>query len=179
MTLLAPPDLPKFGVVSNLDSTALQTLLDSIESEIVARRGPAAGPITDFRFTNRLRTFRLSRPAASAAGISSVIEFAGGVPTALATNDWVLHQNLMTMVRLSYGSNPRGRWPDQVQVVFTPRDDTAERKRVQVAVLKLDLAYTGWASQTTTNESRAALANYHLERAALLASFALTDEKSY
>lgn len=176
MSLLVAADLPKFGVVSNLDATALQTLLDSIESEIVARRGPATGPITDFRFANRLRTFRLSRPASS---ISSVIEFSGGVATALAANDWALHQNLMTMVRLGSGSNPRSRWPDQVQVIFTPRDDTAERKRVQVAVIKLDLSYSGFASQSTQSEARAALANYHLERSALLASFALTDEKSY
>src|SRR5215831_835721 len=176
MTLLAVTDLPLAGVVTNLDVTMLQMLLDGAEAEIINRRGPVAGPVTDTRL-GMVRVVGLSRPSSAVTSVTEISS--GGVATVLDTTDWLQFPNQRSMVRLPYGTHGADRWDQWVQVVFTPLDDTAQRKRVQLALVKLDLAYNGFGSQATQNESRSALADYHAARESILRSFALTDGKVY
>jgi hypothetical protein len=178
MTLLAVTDLPLAGVVTNLDPTMLQMLLDSAEAEIISRRGPVTGPLTDVRL-GFVRLVGLSRPCAD-AGITTITEIASdGTQQVLDSTDWLIYPNMRHLVRLPYGTHGANRWDNWVQVVYTPRDDTAQRKRVQLGLVKLDLAYNGFNAQATQNESRSALADYYHARNALLNSFALTDGRVY
>jgi hypothetical protein len=176
MTLLAVTDLPLAGVVTNLDPTMLQMFLDSAEAEIINRRGLVGGPLTDTRL-GFVRLVGLTRPCTA---ITSITEIGSdGTQQVLDTTDWLLYPNQRHLVRLPYGTHGADRWDNWVQVVFTPLDDTAQRKRVQLALVKLDLAYNGFNAQATQNESRSALNDYHSARQAILNSFALTDGRVY
>ena len=164
-------------IPQNVTDDALQALLNAAETEINARRGALGDPIVERHFAG-LRTFWLARPAASAGDIASIVEDEAGALTTLASDDWYLHPNLMLLVRLKNGTHPSSRWASEVVTTFTPLDDTSERIRVQVALVKLDLAFTGWASVSTQSEGRTALADYKAEREALLSSFALTTRRA-
>jgi hypothetical protein len=178
MTVLSVPELktalpvPPQGVTDDW----LLSLLNAAESEMTNRYGPASGPIVE-QHLGGLRVISLFRPANGVGGISSIVEQSSGADVALATDDWVLHQDYMHLFRQCFGSHPSDRFAGEVQVTFTPLDDSDERKRIQVLLVKQDLAYNGYASVTTQSESRAAIANYQLERAAILASYSLTSEK--
>jgi hypothetical protein len=180
MTLLDPSDVKHAGVATNWDDSIIQVLLNSAESEITARRGPLGGTVTE-QHLGGLRMFWLSRPASGPSGISSIVENVAGSLTTLATDDWLLHPNLMTLIRLSTGTHRADRWCGEVLTTFTPRDDTDERKRVQLQLVKQDMAWSGYSSESVSTgaggQSWAANPNYQIERAGILASFALTVER--
>lgn len=76
------------------------------------------------------------------------------------------------LTRLDSSGNP-GIWGGRIVVVYTPADDTAERQRVQLELVKLDLNQNpGLSAETigTWSETYAAPASYAETRAAILAS---------
>ena len=178
---LAAADVKAAGVATNWSDAMLGVLLSSAKDEINARRGDT-GSATE-QHLGGLRTFWLARPAKSAADITSVVENDAGALTTLSSNDWLLLPNLMTLVRLGYGDHPASRWAGEVAVTFTPVDDTNERKRVQLLLVKQDLAWSGFSSEAVNTgvggQSWAANPNYQIERAGILASFALTGERAF
>jgi hypothetical protein len=62
--------------------------------------------------------------------------------TTLAANDYRLRSGTV-LHRLSTGTNPAHRWRDWrgIDVEYLPESDVAERIRVQIALVQLDLAY--------------------------------------
>lgn len=154
------------GGDTKLDDTSLQLLLDAAAAALSARWGPSVGQITD-RCRPFGRVIILRRPASS---VLSVTEVYGPTTRLLVSSDWALRSSGQSLLRLPVGYF----WPaDLVDVVYAPIDDTPERKRIQLAMIKLDLAYSGLTSQTDGSHSESQSATYSDERRRLVESYAL------
>jgi hypothetical protein len=112
---------------------------------------------------------RLSRRALA---ITSITEGT----TELDPDDYELRPSGYTLVRLSTGTNPSSRWRSRVDVAYTTVVDGAERDRVAIALVKLDInAEPGATAETigAWSEQRGANSAWNIEqeRAAILASY--------
>lgn len=159
---------------TSLVDAALQRLIDAAEGAITARFGAIAS-FSDRRRGGSLLLF-LSRPAAS---ISSVTERYGdplGVTDVLlSANDYTLLPGGLTLRREYTGAHPADRWTDDVVVVFVPADDSAQRTRVTIALVQLDISHNPGLSSEQIGDWSASYAdnsamNYGLEREAILAT---------
>ena len=146
MTLLTVDQLREHIVTSLVDD-AIQRLLDDAEAAIVAYAGPV-GSITELVPGGGLNIV-LSRPIDAAGDVASVIERAtSSSPSTLATDDWALRGSFV-LERLRTGTNGASWWRDRVSVTYTPIDDTATRKIVQVDLVRLEIAFNpALASET-------------------------------
>jgi hypothetical protein len=133
MTLLSVADLKLHLGHTTTENAALQRLLDAAEASIDARIGPL-GTVTE--------THRASGPllplTRRAQAVLSVIE--QGVT--LAPNDYALRPSGAIVERLTTGTHPERRWRGSVSITIATPDDTAERIRVQIGLVKLDLGFT-------------------------------------
>lgn len=186
MTLLTVAELREHVTSAHPDA-ALQRLLDASEAAIVERVG-AAGPITEhvlswssgagyapWGLTMGLRRITVSRPIGTIASVTEYlsVEAVGDPGVVLDATDYRADGYVLT--RLQDGTHSRWYWGQSVAVVYTPADETADRERVQIALVRLDLnAEPGLAQQITEGFaerfSGAGLLNYSEERADLLAS---------
>jgi hypothetical protein len=160
--------LRAFGVTTALADGTLQTLLNGAFSAIDAAIGPA-GELVEL-LSARGDLLKLNRRAAS---VAEVVERAPWSPITLATDDYELSRSGRILTRLRTGTNPSWCWRGRVKATYLPVDDTAQRIRVAVALVKADIAYNpGLASQTigTWAESYDLTVPYPEQRAAILAS---------
>jgi hypothetical protein len=172
MSLLSVSDLKGHIPVlqQGVTDTALGQLLDDAEQAItVYRGGPPGAALTELR-RGGLRIVWSTRPIDLTADVT-ITELDGSSGVVLAADDWWLRANLMSLLRRPYGSHPRDTWGEYVELTYTPVDDTVERKRVQLDLCKLELAYNGYGSVATQSEQRSSL-DYDSKRRAILASFA-------
>lgn len=167
----------KEHVTTTLGDDALQRLLDDADEAIIERAGPA---IDDYLVTSVTEWFSphgdrimLSRRASS---IVEVLEHAQReTPTTLGADDYELSASGTILRRLRGGTNSATRWHPDVSVEYAPYSDAANRQRVQLALVKLDIASNpGLASQTvgawTEQYSANSVWNYQVEREAILAT---------
>lgn len=155
-------------VTSPLSDAVLQTYLDAAMDAI----DDALGPLT---CTERLRAshgdmLMLGRKAES---ITSVVEDAGWSVLTLAADDYELSDSGQVLYRLATGTNPRRTWYGRCVVTYVREDDAAERIRVAVALVGLDLNHApGLASQSigTWSETYRNDQDHAAQRDALLAS---------
>lgn len=173
MALLVPAQFREHQATA-LGDPALQRLIDAAEGAITRRYGSLAG-LTERRRGGGLFLF-LSRPASS---ITSVTERYGdplGISSVvLDATDYTLLPDGQTLRREYTGTHPTDRWTEDNVVVFVPADDSAERIRVVIALVKLDLTHNpgitderiGDWGETYANNS---VMNYGLEREMLLES---------
>lgn len=185
MTLLTPTQFREHRSTT-LGDAALGRLLDAAEMAITGRAGPL-GTITDVRIGGG-GVISLSRRAAS---ITSVAEqwflqvhsddLADAVyaaefwlsATTLDAADFALSADGYSVQRLATGPHPAETWGQAVQLVYPAYTDTAERIRVQIELVSLDLASNpNLASQSigTWSESYAAAGSYNDQREDILAS---------
>jgi hypothetical protein len=133
MTLLTVPALKLHLGNTTTDDAALARLLDAAEASIDARIGPL-GTVTE--------THRASGPllplTRRAEAVLSVVEH--GIT--LAPNDYALRPSGGIVERLSSGTHPSHRWRGSVNITIATADDTPERIRVQIGLVKLDLGFT-------------------------------------
>lgn len=130
----------KTHVTSTLADSALQDLLDAAYDAIIEYAG-TDGPVSElYRVHGDL--LLLARPAAS---VVSVIE----QDVTLAADDYEIRGTGRTLRRLATGTNPASYWCGRVDVSYMPRSEAAQRKVVQLELVKLDLAFSpgGLASQ--------------------------------
>lgn len=175
MTFPVDADTFRLHASTSLGDAALQTLLDAAEQAIAIHAGEYIVSSGADDEVNEILTprgigplLRLSRRAQS---ITTVVE---GTET-LAADDYELRSSGYVLRRLNDGTNPSLYWRNRVYVTYVPLSDTAERERVQIALVKLDLAYApgvvqetigAWSEQKANNS----VWNYQQERAAILAS---------
>lgn len=162
---------------TDLVDTALQRLIDAAEQAIATRYGSLA-PLTEVRRGGGSLLF-LSRRAAS---ITSVTERYGdplGVTNQpLDPTDWTLLPDGMTLRREYAGAlHPADIWQADTVVAYTPADDQAERTRVTIALVQLDVNNNpGLTAETVGDWSQTyadnSAMNYGLERDAILNSMA-------
>jgi hypothetical protein len=162
-------------VTSALGDEALQALLNAAYAAIVRRVGPEASAVE--RLAGASGPLLLLNRAASS--ITSVTEDG----TLLDALDYLLRPSGMTIERLRTGPNPRLYWRGWVDVVSTPLVDTAERIRVTIALVKLDLAQNPGITAIRIGDWAETYAdsamNYGLEREAILATLALDQVGIY
>jgi hypothetical protein len=139
MTLLSVADLKLHLGNTTTDDAALQRLLDAAEHAIDERLGPVGTTTETHHASGPLLLLRRH-----ATAILSITE--NGV--ALAADDYALRPSGGIVERLSSGTHPASRWRGAVNVTLLD-DNTPERIRVQIGLVKLDLGFTpGTGSET-------------------------------
>lgn len=149
---------------------SIQSLIDAAVSAVSAVAGPS-GAVTE---RHRVRAggplLMLARDGAAVTGVTE----RAGTPAELAleTDDWLLRGSLLE--RLATGTNPSLRWRPPVDVAVTTADDSAERDRVALELVLLDLSYQPGVSSERVGDwsqtSGMASGSYDAERDAILAS---------
>lgn len=152
-------------VETDLAESALSSLLAAARQEIVDRAGEVASAVQT-AVEPRSAVIWLRRPASA---ITSVVERAAGVVTTLAPADYRLRGE-HELVRLTDGPNPRAWWAGEVVVTYVPPNDLALRRRVQIDLVRLALAYTAHSSEGYGGGVTVAHREYDVERAAVLAA---------
>jgi len=152
-------------VASGLPDDALMRLLEAAENDITAKYG-SAGAVTEY-LDGGFEKLVLGRRVGI---ITSVKEYADtDSPTTLATDDYRIDGYMLW--RLDTGTNPGTAWAGQVQVIHTPPDTEVDRVRLQVALVKLDLSYSGYTAEATQDESRSPMPDYQLARRRVLNTY--------
>jgi hypothetical protein len=126
-------------VTTSLSDAALQTFLDAAFAAI----DDAVGPLEDVREILPTGSGDLLILARRADSIVSVTEDARWSPLVLDATDYELTRSGQTLVRLSTGTNPGWYWHGRVDVTYRPYADMANRIRVAVELVKLELATAG------------------------------------
>lgn len=164
---------------TELDDASLGLLLDAAESAIEATLGGPVGTSVE-TFDGGLLHLTLRRRAESITTVVERFYLYGVTATTLATSDYELRNDRRTVRRLPTGTNPAGRWGSSVVVTYEAADDLAERKRVQAALVELDLNYTpgltseqigAWMEQ----QQKSSVWNYATERASILATLWIVE----
>lgn len=150
--------------VTTLPDAAVQRFIDSAESAITARRGPGSD-ITE----TRAGGLRLISLALSADRVLAVTERDGTWSRELDATDWEIRLDRVHLVRLASGTNPAERWAPRVSVTYKPYDDIPERIACAIALVKLDIAFSGYATSAETQPK----GDYRAQRENILQAFAL------
>ena len=155
-------------VTSALTDAALQLLLDAADDEI--EDVAPSGSVDELLSPGHGDLLMLSRPAES---ITSVVEGHYGAEVTLATDDYEIRSSRQTLRRLRTGTNPAYHWRGRVDVTYVPEPDADQRKRVQLALVQLDLnSQPGVQSETigTWSQTLATGKPYAEARAEILAT---------
>lgn len=122
-------------VTSALGANALELLLDAAW-QAIAKVAGAEGDVTEVRAGGGSVIF-LPRPAAT---ITSVTEWLGySNERILATDDYRLNSDGVSLHRLMAGTTPSVYWAGPVQIVYEAANDESSRQVVQIALVKLFL----------------------------------------
>jgi hypothetical protein len=162
-------------VSSSLGDEALQLLLDAAEQAITSRYGALGTPVVETLDGGQSYLFLRRR----ADTIVSLVETNGTTDTTLAADDWRIRGDGVSILRLGLGTNRQDRWGAPVVATYVPLDDEADRKRVQLELVKLDQDYApGVTAETigawTEQRSQSSVWNYQAERAAIIESLVST-----
>lgn len=186
MALLTVAKL-KEHVTTSLGNDALQRLLDAAELAITSRYG-AIGTVTDVR-VGGTGLIQLSRRASSITTVAEVFTLDPGEPADLRSlvlagdiwfeaielepDDYALDGSGFWLQRLADGTNPADTWGRGVRATYPAFDDTAERIRVQLDLVRLDLSFKpGLTGETigTWSEQFGAAGDYEAQREEILRS---------
>ena len=123
------------AIDTSLTDDRLQELLDAAEQDIIDAAGDSSSQTEHAKGGHSWLV--LSRPVGT---VSSVTERADTSSTlVLSADDYRVDG--YRIKRLTTGTNPRSWWDGLVKVVHAPASTAAERKRAQVALVNLELAY--------------------------------------
>lgn len=141
MTILSVAQLEEH-ITTTLGDDALGRLLDAAEESIIERAGPA---IDEYLVTDTTERFAPRGPvlmlARRATDIVLVTEYAHlALPTTLAADDYELSSSGNLLRRVQGGTHSSDHWNPEVAVTYTPYTDAATRQRVQIELVKLDIA---------------------------------------
>jgi hypothetical protein len=161
-------------VETTLEDDALQALIAAAYEAIDMIAGASGSEdypasVTEVISAGSGDLFMLSRPAESITSITEGIS----TTTDLGDDDYELLGNQMVR-RLSGGTNGSSYWRSRMIVTYTPLAMSAERDRVALALIKLDVTgQPGLVSQRLGewSETFSTGTNYDADRAAILASF--------
>lgn len=133
MALLSVADI-RGAIDTSLSDARLQDLLDATEQDILAAAGAVAEQ-TEYAYGG-YSALVLTRPIGTVTSVTEESKTLSELE--LAADDYWVDGYILR--RLDTGTNPRRTWNGLVEVVHAPASDTAERKRAQVALVRLDLA---------------------------------------
>lgn len=156
-------------VSTSLSDFSLQTLLNGAFLAI----DDAIGPLEDVRESFAAVPGDLLMLSVRAESITSVVENARFQPLSLDATDYELSPSGRTLRRLMTGTHPIWNWWGRVTVTYRPFSNVAERIRVAVELIRLEISWhPGLASQSigTWTESYQQGKPYAVQRAEILAS---------
>ncbi len=128
-------------VETDIGDDAVQRLVDDADAEIIRRLGPVASQVT--MLDGGDENLRLPRKATA---ITAAVELYGDVTYTLDATDYTLRGDGYTLERQNDGTNPSPVWRGSVTITSTPVDETAQRKRLLVDLVKLAVAYDALSS---------------------------------
>jgi hypothetical protein len=163
--------------VAQFSSETVQDMLDAAELAINQRYGEL-GNVTEILWGGSSSVLFLKRQPAA---IVSIDETTGDTTTTLDPTDYLIDGRVLR--RLYYGINPADFWGARAVVVYTPIEDTDERKRVQAELCKLDATSKPGLSSYTTGAHSETYAGagqggktYKEQREEILASLVSVEE---
>ena len=153
----------RLNVETEIGDSALGILIDDADAEIVRRLGPLASQTEVLGAFDR--TIYLKRKSTA---ITSAVErvrtgFGSYTDYTLASDDYELLADGMRVERLRSGTNPHSHWRGTVTIVYVPVDETAQRKRLLVDMVKLAVRYDATRSIGMGN-SQVTHVDYQAER---------------
>jgi hypothetical protein len=155
-------------VTSSLSDATLQTYLAAALEAVDDVLGPAT--VTERINAGRGDLLMLSREAES---IVSIVEDERWSALTLAADDYMLSDSGQLLYRLHTGTNPGWVWGGRVAVTYVRDAQAADRIRIAVALVQLDLDHRpGLAALSTEgySETFSPGGTYQVERDAILAS---------
>ncbi len=171
-TLLTTAEIREH-VETDLGDDALERVVAAADAEIIRRLGPVANAVEVLRGG---RLF-LHLPRRASAIVSAVERYAAyglaAADYALVADDYKLHADGYRVERLADGTNPSSAWNGLVTITFTPLNtgDTTERKLLLANLVKLELEYSGLASDAIGDSRKQYHADHAAAKAALFAPF--------
>lgn len=162
-TLLTPADV-KAQIETDLATTAIQLLLDDADRDIVAKYGPHTGDVTEMVEGGSARIFLTQVPSA----ITSVNETIDDATTLLDPLDYRIWYGRV-LERIATGPNGGTEWGDRVVVAYTPVDEAARRKRMELDLVRLAIQYDALKSSSDGDHSETDV-DYEDERQRILGS---------
>lgn len=159
-------------VKTSLPDAAVQRLLDANALAINERGGPI-GSLALVLTPRRDRFLFLDRPIAS---VTSILEYfndpVGISGITLDSTDYRIQNAGTILERWGYGTHPADWWSDRVELTYVTVDDSAERNRVLIKLMQLDLnrqpGISSLRAGEVINQQRGEA--YNDEREAILAS---------
>ncbi len=151
---------------TDVEDSSINVLIDAAEDAIDRRFGLRSSTAQTDKAEGGGQYYFLSRPAAS---ITSVTETTGSSDTVLSADDYELLHGGRQLRRLADGTNGASRWAERVAVVYTPKSDDPERKRVVIDLVKLSLRYDATKTKKDGDHSESA-PDYEQEREKILSS---------
>jgi len=165
MALLSPAEVREH-VETDISDPALSRLINDAEAEIIRRYGDHTTEIE--KIFGGGHFIVLSRPADTITSITEILwGVFGGTTLDLAADDYQVWPDKRRIERLSDGTNPRPIWGDVIEVDYTPVDESAQRKRVVIDLVKLALEYRGVKSEGI-GDYKVTLGEYEDERRKIL-----------
>ena len=163
MTLLTVAQIREH-IETDLLDTAVQRLIDDADAAVIARHGPHTAvtrTVHSDPYLGSPTVIYLDRPIAS---VTSVTEYDSlGNPTVLVPANYELLYGGRALRRFT---TPYA-WGYKVTVVYTPSDDTAQRKRVIADLVKLAIQYDATESTSIGDFSQTGV-KYQTERELIL-----------
>lgn len=150
MTIMTLAELKKHLPGVSLEDEALQRLLEANEFSIESLVGLVANE-TVIRFPRDFESiiFLGRKPTA----IVSIKEaFGYDDQLTLAVDDYTLSGT--TLRRVETGTNPRAYWTRPVEIVYSWADDSVDRVRVLVGLVKLDVNHNPGLKSFTVGQHR-------------------------
>lgn len=158
-------------IETDLTDEALGRLLDDAEAEIVSQYGEIATQVDTFEEQCLATAIFLSRKAVTITTVTE--ELKGGDEydeTVLSANDYKLRYENRQLERLADGDNPRRTWGDVVTVVYVPEDETSQRIRITIDLVRLAVQYNA-AKSESIGDYKITSVDYEKERAEILSRF--------
>lgn len=159
MSLVSVTEI-KARIKTSLADASLQDAIDQAEADVVAHYGAHYVDVTTTVTETRgggLASLYLRRPLAS---ITSITEDS----TALTSADYRLWGNEGRVERLPSGT----LWGDVVVIVYKPTNDNAQRKRVIIDLVRIDIERTALTHESIGGEYSYNAPDWEQERAGVL-----------
>lgn len=127
---------------SDVSGAQIQRLIDDADNEVVRVAGSHPTATRSEQLVGGEVLLFLPAPAASITSVTEHLEnYLGGTTTVLASDDYRLWFDGRALQRLSDGTNSATRWGSRIDVVYTPVDDIAQRRKVILDLVQLGLQY--------------------------------------
>lgn len=155
-------------ITTDLIDSAIQRFLDDIDAMIDNEYGALATQVDTFEGDIFATALFLSRKAVTITTVTEEVKSGVGyTETVLSANDYKLRYGNGQIERLASGDNPRATWGDVVTIVYAPFDETAQRERVTIDLVRLAIEYNALGSESI-GDYKSTSVDYEKERGKIL-----------